>query len=78
MSSPGWVPTTGNITDLKEKVIKHGSQNITGFVFDLFGNTSVRFEQFDGSTALPFQSNGKYHLGGDAVVSPEIVLKKNC
>jgi hypothetical protein len=44
MSSPGWVPTTGNITDLKDEVIKHCSQNVNGFVFDLFGNTSVRFE----------------------------------
>jgi hypothetical protein len=76
VSSPGWVPTSGNISDLKEKVTNHCSQNVTGFVFDLFGNTSVRFEQFDGLTALPFRSNGKYHLGGDVVVSPQDVFNK--
>jgi hypothetical protein len=75
-SSPGWVPTSGNISDLKAKIAGHFSQNVTGFVFDLFGNTSVRFEQFDGSTALPYKSNGKYHLGGDVVVSPQTVFSK--
>jgi hypothetical protein len=76
LSSPGWVPTPRNVTILKESVLKQKSQNVTAFVFDLFGNTSVRFEQFDGSTALPFKSHGKYHLGGDVVVSPQDVFKK--
>jgi hypothetical protein len=76
MSTPGWFPTSGNIADLKEKVAQHSSQNVTGFVFDLFGNTSVRFEQVDGSTALPFRSSGGYHLGGDVVVSPPPVFQK--
>jgi hypothetical protein len=76
MSTPGWFPTSGNIADLKEKVAQHRSQNVTGFVFDLFGNTSVRFEQVDGSTALPFRSSGGYHLGGDVVVSPPPVFQK--
>ncbi len=76
LSSPGWVPTPGNVTDLKEKVLSHKSQKVSAFVFDLFGNSSVRFEQFDGSTALPFKSHGKYHLGGDVVVSPNDVFKK--
>jgi hypothetical protein len=29
---------------------------MTTFVFDLFGNIGTRYEQFDGSTAHPFQS----------------------
>jgi hypothetical protein len=41
----------------------------TAFVFDIFGNTSVRFEQFDGSTALPYKSNGRFHFGGKIVTS---------
>jgi hypothetical protein len=76
LSSPGWVPTPGNVLDLKEKILFHKSQKVSPFVFDLFGNSSVRFEQFDGSTALPFKSHGKYHLGGDIVVSPNDVFKK--
>ncbi len=45
-------------------------------MFDIFGNTSVRFEQFDGSTALPYKSDGRFHLGRKTVTSsPETFLK---
>jgi hypothetical protein len=43
----------GNVTTLKDSACNQLSQNVTAFVFDLFGNTLVRFEQFDGSMALP-------------------------
>ncbi len=36
----------------------------------------MRYEQFDGSTSLPFLSQGKYHLGGKIVVSPPDIFKK--
>jgi hypothetical protein len=41
LSSPGWVPTPENVSILKESVLKQKSQNVSAFVFDLFGNTSV-------------------------------------
>ncbi len=34
LSSPGWVPTPGNILDLKEKILFHKSQKVSAFVFD--------------------------------------------
>jgi hypothetical protein len=37
----------------------------------------MRFEQFDGSTSLPFKSQGKFHLGGKVIVSPPEILKNN-
>jgi lysophospholipase L1-like esterase len=46
------------------------------FVFDLFGNSSIRFEQFDGTTALPFRANGKYHLGGKIVTAPADIFRR--
>jgi hypothetical protein len=52
------------------------SHNPAGFVFDILGNSSVRYEQFDGTTSLPFRSDGKYHLGGRVVITPPDVLKK--
>jgi hypothetical protein len=42
----------------------------SAFVFDLLSNSSVRFEQFYGSTALPFKSNGRFHLGGRVTATP--------
>jgi hypothetical protein len=49
---------------------------VDGFVFDLLGNSSVRFEQFDGTTSLPFKSNGRFHLGGKVTVTPNNIFKK--
>jgi hypothetical protein len=40
------------------------------FVFDLLGNSLVRFEQFDETTSLPYKSNGRLHLGGKIVTTP--------
>ncbi len=76
LSTPGWVPTPGNVTALRDSVHNQVSENVSAFVFDLFGNTSVCFEQFDGSTSLPFKSHGKFHLGGNVVVSQPEVFKK--
>jgi hypothetical protein len=35
----------------------------------------VRYEQFDGTTALPFKSSGRYHLGGGSS-PPQLLLSK--
>jgi hypothetical protein len=73
---PGWMLTLENIAELLERVWVHSSERNSAFIFDLLGNTSVRYEQFDGSTSLPFKSQGKFHLGGDVVVcSPELFQK---
>ncbi len=46
------------------------------FVFDLLSNSTLRFEQFDGTTSLPFKSNGKFHYGGKILVVPNDLFKK--
>jgi hypothetical protein len=51
-------------------------QATAAFVFDLLGNSSVRFEQYDGTTALPFKINGKFHLGGKIVTTPLAVFRQ--
>jgi hypothetical protein len=55
---PGWVATVENVVELADTV-KGLVSTTSQFVIDLFGNSSIRFEQFDGTTALPFRSNGK-------------------
>ncbi len=74
-SVPGWTPTANNVkkmVDLVEDKAKDGA----AFVFDLLGNSAVRFEQYDGTTSLPFKSNGRYHLGGRVVSTPTAIFKK--
>jgi hypothetical protein len=75
-SVPGWMPTPENITSLRNSVRAYEAEKVSAFVFDLFGNSSVRFEQFDSSTSLPFKSQGKFHLGGNVVVSPPDIFQK--
>jgi lysophospholipase L1-like esterase len=73
---PGWMPTPENIATLVERVRALSADKNSAFIFDLLGNSSVRYEQYDGSTSLPFKSQGKFHLGGDVVVCPLELFKK--
>jgi hypothetical protein len=36
----------------------------------------IYFEQFDGTSSLPFFSNGKHHLGGKVLTTPPEAFKK--
>jgi hypothetical protein len=71
----GWTPCPENVKKMVSAV-EEKSKNSDAFVFDLLGNVSVRFEQFDGTTALPYKSNGKYHLAGRVVMTPSETFKK--
>jgi hypothetical protein len=72
---PGWTPSSDNIVKM-QKSIENRAGVSSGFVFDLFGNSSLRFEQFDGTTALPFKMNGRFHFGGKVVTTPPEIFKK--
>ncbi len=52
------------------------TKDSVAFVFDLLGNSFVRFKQFDGTTVLPFQSNRKFHLVGKIVATPPEIFKR--
>jgi hypothetical protein len=70
---PGWTPSPGNVAKLQNEIETDLSSS---YVFDLYGNSSLRFEQYDGTTALPFQSNGRFHFGGKVVTTPPEIFKK--
>jgi hypothetical protein len=69
ITTAGWLATAETVKKL-ETVVRSHAPETDAFVFDLLGNSSVRFEQADGTTALPFKSNGRFHLGGKVVVTP--------
>jgi hypothetical protein len=71
---PGWTATPNNISSMCKDTAAMASQ-ASAFVFDILGNSAVRFEQFDGTTSLPFKSNGIFHLGGNVVVSSTEIFK---
>ncbi len=72
---PGWICTPENVPKMVEEV-EAKAPDTCAFVFDLLGNSSQRFEQFDGTTLLPFKSNGIFHFcSKDVVASPEVFRK---
>jgi hypothetical protein len=74
-TQPGWVALAENVKRLAGEV-EAAAPATAAFVFDLLGNSSVRFEQYDGTMALPFKSNGKFHLGGKIVTTPMAVFRQ--
>jgi hypothetical protein len=42
---------------------------------DLLGNVAYRYEQFDGSTAMPYKEGYRYHFAGKVTVCPDTNFK---
>jgi hypothetical protein len=74
LTTAGWLATAESVKNL-ETIVKSRAPETDAFVFDLLGNSSIRFEQADGTTALPFKSNGHFHLGGNVMVTPPEIFK---
>jgi hypothetical protein len=72
---PGWTPTADNVKKMSD-LVEDKANGGAAFVFDILSNSALRFEQFDGTTALPFKSNGTYHLGGRVTPTPIGTFKK--
>jgi hypothetical protein len=70
LSKPGWVASKENIAEMAAGVRTAMELGCSAVILDLYGNSSVRFTQFDGTTALPFKSGGRFHLNGDVVACP--------
>jgi hypothetical protein len=75
ITQPGWIASPENIKKLREQLETIAIESV-GIVFDLLGNSSVRYEQFDSTTTLPFKSNGRFHFGGKVVTTPKDIFKK--
>jgi hypothetical protein len=76
LTQPGWVASSENIEAMAEKLKNTVCNEASTLVFDLFGNSSFRFEQFDGSLSMPFKHAGRYHLAGKIAVCPLPVYKR--
>jgi hypothetical protein len=70
---PGWVPNPGNLAKLSEHTATAEPDDVV--VVDLLGNVTHRFAQVDGTLAMPFKSDGKYHYEGDIKVCTYANLK---
>jgi hypothetical protein len=76
LTQPGWLASKENTETLEKKLKDIVCNEQSTLVFDLYGNSSFRFEQFDGSLSMPYKQAGKYHLGGKIAVCPPPVYKR--
>jgi hypothetical protein len=72
---PGWMCSPENVKRMMDEM-ETKSPDAGAFVFDLLSNSTLRFEQFDGTTSLPFKSNGKFHYGDKILVASNDLFKK--
>ena len=61
----GSIPAEATLAKLRNKLSELAIDSGTAMVFDLFGSTSFRFEQPDGTMAVPIMLAGRYHLLGN-------------
>ncbi len=73
---PGWIASPENIAKMYETVEKANCGESCTYIFDLYSNSSYRFEQFDGSLSLPVKVGKKYHLPGDIKTARWMLSKK--
>jgi hypothetical protein len=76
LTQPGWLASKENIETLEKKLKSIECNEHSTLVFDLFGNSSFRFEQFDGSFSMPFKQAGRHHMAGKIAVCPLPVYKR--
>ena len=69
LTESGWVASPDNISKLISSLSMLSIPKDFKVVFDLLGNASFRFKQFDGSQSLPYRTNKGFHLAGEVEVA---------
>jgi hypothetical protein len=65
LSEPSWLATPENIEYAAESITSQAIEPGYTLIMEMFGNSTFRYTQFDGTMALPFKADGGYHMGGD-------------
>jgi hypothetical protein len=68
--------TPDNIASLVVKLKNADPDENTTVILELFGNSTFRYRQFDGTMALPFKASNGYHMEGDIGVSDDDAFVK--
>jgi len=76
LSRGGWVASPTSVTEMEAKLGESHADRNTVVILDLFGNSTYRFIQEDGTLALPVKMGGKYHLPGPVKLISADGLKK--
>jgi hypothetical protein len=76
LTQPGWIATEDNINILIKKMSELKLEPGFSVILDLVGNCVYRYEQFDGTLALPFKEGGRYHFAGPVSLCTEENFKR--
>ena len=73
-----WHLNANSMAAVVSRIRETNLDSLTILVHDLFGNTSVRFWQADDtlSLAVKLSGEGGWHLLGDVVFTPDVILKE--
>jgi hypothetical protein len=74
LTRSGWIANVASTQLLMNQVQGLGLPEDAVFVLDVLGNSSVRFKQEDGSTALPVKLNGGWHVLGEVSVMDDAMV----
>jgi hypothetical protein len=74
LTKPGWTPTEANILALAESIRNLPPDFNQPVILDVLGNVTYRYEQLDGTMAMPYKVGGKFHLEGKVCVCGNSVL----
>jgi hypothetical protein len=64
LTRSSWKATPENVTNIEEHLVSLNLAPGYTIVMELFGNSTFRYEQFDGTMALPFKGSHGYHMEG--------------
>jgi len=75
LCTPGWAATPENIETLAAKLDQLTVGPDTVVIFDLFGNTTYRYREFDGSISMIKKRENGYHAEGPVTIAEDFSLK---
>jgi hypothetical protein len=64
LTRSSWKATPENVAHIEEHLLSLNLEPGYTIVMELFGNSTFRYEQFDGTMALPFKGSHGYHMEG--------------
>jgi hypothetical protein len=71
LTRPSWIATPDNVARITELINTMDLSPGYTLIMELFGNSTFRYEQFDGTMALPFKTGNVYHMEGRIGVCEE-------
>jgi hypothetical protein len=76
LTQPGWIVSDKNISILIKKLSELRLEPGFSVIFDLVGNCTYRYQQFDGTQSLPFKEGGRYHFAGPVSVCNDDTFRR--